>query len=291
MRHVLILIIFLWAGALHGAEIEVQMFNKLNNEYALGTSTQLELLMAQTNVNTDKAAIIEQETLIKNTKRNLAYVMGNHEKSDFAIEKSLIINDTLKYDTLYTKTLEKNNTIQSSLLSEEISKSELKLIIDSFLPSPFGSLSYSTSDSNSGSGFISQSSSDGLQASAGIQWNLFNGGKRLNTAKNYKLSKEIIQQETKKASDITLKELKNTYQNYQKLRQLISLRKENINTTTLRYEQSKKLYDLGQITLTDLRDMEIEHLQTQQIVVNTLFELRLSELLLYQISGELLSKL
>ena len=33
MRHVLILIIFLWAGVLHGAEIEVQMFNKLNNEY------------------------------------------------------------------------------------------------------------------------------------------------------------------------------------------------------------------------------------------------------------------
>ena len=68
------------------------------------------------------------------------------------------------------------------------------------------------------------------------------------------------------------------------------MEKRNLKNAEVNFTRSRELYQLGKVTNVQFRDAQLNYLRAQVSIVNSKYQVRLSEFELIRLSGRLIQK-
>lgn len=270
-------------------EISKLRYERIKHQTDYGQTTKLELLKAEVDVNNDSINYINTRQEFINSKRNLNIILGVQIEEDFVVETEVEFITFLSFEDLLSLSLENNVVLQQQEKNIAISEYSIKANKGNYLPKVglTGSYGWNKSE-NPSTAFTAGSTSNGLEAGLNLSWNVFDGGFTKTRVANAKIvldSQEILQEQQFKTLENILK---NTSEEYTNKLFILKAQEQNVTTNQNNFERSVEQYKLGQINSIDFRLAQVNLLNAQTDLTNTMYETKLIELNLLQLTGQLL---
>ncbi|AKA34591.1 MAG: TolC family protein [Muricauda sp.] len=258
--------------------------------FEFGQSNKLDVLNAEVDLVNDSINLMNERQLLKNTIRDLNIVLNQELENTYTVDTTVAFTDVLVLED-FLKTAEENNV---RLLQAEkniaINDYTLKASKSVFLPTIGLTGSYGWNEGNfPATNFLASNNSTGISGGVNLTWNLFDGGRGITQVKNAKillesqeLMKDQIRQEVKR-------DIANARGNYLNRLEVYRLQEQNVKTATDNFLRSSERYKLGQISSVELRQAQLNLLNSKTSKNQAKYNAKLAELQLLQLTGQLLN--
>ena len=266
-------------------QISKDRYNRLLERYDFGSISNLELLNAEADLNTDLINLNNSSLNLKICKNNLHFLMGFSDTINTIIEDKIIFNDNINLDDLKIKSALNNSTILMAQLSHKIAEQDLKISKSSIAPKVDLITSYSFNQVGSETSFISKQSDQSFFGGINIQIPIFTGNIRRSTIKNSKINLDSKRHELESIQDNIYITLVNTYESYIEGLNNLELQERSLNTFEINFEKSKDLYLIGQLSSVDFRESQVNLMNFKLLYSANLYNTKIQEFILYQLSG------
>lgn len=263
-------------------------FEFADEKFKAGKAAKTELLQAQVDLNTDKSIQIRQETNFKNSKAILNQLLAREVNTEFDVNEIVLLKSEIKLEDIQQKAISQNAGLQIAKRNQNVNLLTIKEVQAERMPSIQLKSGYNFSRSQSEAGFLQSSQSLGFHYGAGLSINLFNGydvNRRLmNNKLAYRSSEWMYKDSLSKVQSSILQ----TWNNYQASLQLLSFEKQNIQVAEENYAIAEEQYRVGVITSIELRNAQINLINTKTRSITIQYETKLIETDILRISGEIL---
>ena len=259
-----------------------------DDKYKAGKSAKTELLQAQVDLNTDKSNKIRQETALKNSKAILNQLLARDVNTDFDVDDNVTLKTEVKLEDIQSKAISKNAGLQIAKKNQNVNLLSIKEVQAERMPSIQLKSGYNFSRSQSEAGFLQSSQSLGFHYGAGLSINLFNGydvNRRLiNNRLAYRSSEWMYKDSLSKVQSAVAQ----AWNNFQGSLQLLSFEKQNIQVAEENYSIAEEQYKVGVITSIELRNAQINLINSKTRLLMVQYESKINETELLRLSGELM---
>ena len=273
--------------------ISQRRFKRAKYQYEYGQTTKLEVLNAEVDINNDSILVINARQQLSNAKRGLNAVLGIEKDENYQVETGVNFNRLMNFEALQQKTIANNTVLKQNQKNIAISKFNIKINKANYLPSLNLSTSYGfnrTENENLVNPFGARLiTSDGLNAGLNLSWNIFDGGATKTRVANAKIALENQQILLDQQKFAIQNSLKNTWENYRNQLFVLKSQEKNIQTTQNNFDRTQEKYRLGQVTSIEFRQAQINLINSKTAANNAKFDAKLIELLLLQLSGDILN--
>jgi len=257
------------------------------NRFEIGKSAKLELLNAQVDYNTDTTNLLKQQELYRNTKIGLNEIMGRDITLDYVVENSFQIDSGLVFNNLVQGALSQNPTLRAALVSKRIAELDLKQVKANRYPVVGLTSGYNFSRSKSALGFSTLNTSNGLNYGITASINIFNGFLQKRNERNAAINIETAQLDYQRINQSVNAQLATAYQTYQTNLGLLKLEESNTKIATQNLDITLAKYRLGSISQMEIRDAQLNYINATVRYSNALYQAKLAEITLKEISGNL----
>lgn len=259
-------------------------------QFEYGQSNKLGVLNAEVDINNDSINIISAKQLLDNSKRDLNVVLGNSLQKEFAVDTTVVFLLDLNKETLSSKFKANNVNLLQIEKNIAISNYTIKANKAAYLPTLglTGSYGWNKNNNNSAS-FLTVSTNTGLSAGLNLSWNIFDGGSAITRVKNAKIALE--NQELQK-QDVILsleRDFNNAWDDYQNRLEIYNIQEANIVTAKNNFERTNEQFKIGRSTSIEFRQAQLNLLNAQLSRNQAKYQAKTAEILVLQISGELLN--
>jgi outer membrane protein TolC len=267
--------------------ISNQRLDLAKNRFSIGKASKLEVLNAQVDLNTDKVSLLRQKELYTNTKTALNELLARDSSTNFTVAEEIAIDNPLLLPELINLAEKQNPLLQAQIINKRVSELQLKQVKAGRYPTIRVSTGYNFGQSQSSLGFITQSTSRGLNYGFNASLNLFDG---LAQNRNEKIA--TIQIETAAAQieqqSLALKsQLTTAYQTYLTNLELIQLEDKNEAIAKQNLEITLDKFRIGTITTLEFRTAQLNYVNAKVRYSNAQYQAKLSEIALREIAGNL----
>jgi outer membrane protein len=256
-------------------------------KYKAGKSAKTEMLKAQVDLNTDRAALMRQENNFKNYQSNLNQLLGRDLNVNFTIAEKIPEPKTYKLDDLLNKITGQNTNLMIAKKNQQVSLLSVKEMEAERIPSIQLKSGYNYNRQKSEAGFLQSAQNNGFHYGAGLSINLFNGfdvNKRLQNARLNLKSNELVYKDSLTRLQ---NQVQHAYNNYLLSIQFIAFEKENEKVAQENFDIANEQYKVGAITSMELRDAQLNLLNSQIRLLNAQYEAQMNETELLKLTGEL----
>jgi len=268
--------------------ISKQRVELAQNRFSIGKASKLEVLNAQVDLNTDETLMQRQKELYANTKIQLNEQLARDLKLDFEVIPEIFVDESLLLPNLESNVVKNNPLLDAQIIAQRISELRLKQIRAARYPTIFASTGYNFRSSETSLGFNVSSRSQGFNYGFGATLNLFDG---FNQNRNEKIGK-IELQNAKLAIEEQEQELLSmlgtTYQTYLTNVSLIELEGNNESIAKENLDITVQKYRIGIIPTIEFRTAQLNYITAKVRFSNAKFQAKLSEIILKQLSGNLM---
>lgn len=268
-------------------EISNQRLALAKNRFTIGKASKLEVLNAQVDLNTDKTEHLRQKELYANTKIILNQLMARDPKIDFKVVDQIEVDNSLFLDELTAMAQKQNPELQTQIINQRISELQLKQIKGERYPTINLTSGYQFSENQSGLGFTTQSSAQGLNYGLRASLNLFDGFAQNRNEKIAKIeidnTKLAIEQQNQKL----ISQLASYYQTYLTNLDLIKIEFENEAIAKQNLEITVDKFKIGTITTLEFRTAQLNYVNAKLNYSKAQFRAKLTEILLKELAGNL----
>ena len=258
-------------------------------QYDFGQGSRIDVLNARVDISRDSVNLLNALQQLENAKRDLNVTMGEDVDHDFLISTDVSYDVSSTKNDLLQQALEQNIGIKLADQDRLISELDLSIIDAQRKPkiSANAGLNYTYQDNPSGS-FISSSTSNGLNLGVSLNWNLFDGGRRKVQEQNVQVAMEnqLIQKD-----QVILqleRDIENTWGEYQNALYVLEVEDSSLETSQANLERSQELFNGGQITSVELRQAQLNLLNSEIGRNNAKFAAKLVEVELFYLAGRIL---
>jgi len=238
----------------------------------------------------DSINIINEQQELKNSKRDLNFVLGNVLQSTFTVDT--LVTFILGLDKADMLEKMKRNNVSLLQLDKNIliGEYDIKSNKSSYLPTLdlIGSYGWNKNNNNAAS-FVSVSRNTGLTGGLSLSWDIFDGGSTITNVKNAKLNLESQQLEKEQVLIDIERNFNNAWDDYQNKLIIYRVQERNILTAKNNFERTNENFKLGQVTSIEFRQAQLNLLNTEVSRNQAKYDAKLSELKVLQLSGELLN--
>lgn len=271
-------------------DVSKKRLERAKYQYDYGQSTKLEWLNAQVDVNNDSINLVNARQQLFNAKRDLNVVLGVENDINYQVETDVDFNTLMAFDQLLAQSQENNVLLKQFEKNIAIDELNLKISRSNFLPTAGINTSYGWNRSdNAPTSFLAAATSTGFNAGINLTWNLFDGGTTKTQIANAKISIENQQILKDQQLNILKNTLMNTYESYQNALFILEAQEKNLDTNQDNFDRTEERYKLGQVTSIEFRQAQVNLLNAQNALNNAMYDAKLLELELYQLSGEILN--
>ena len=267
--------------------ISLDRYKRSYEKSKYGLSSNLDLLNAEIDLNTDMINLNNAEIDFKATRNDLFFLIGKSDTT-FIFDESILFNDSLVLNDLLKKQKQKNSTILMAELNYNIAKQDLKISKSKMSPKVDLSTSFSFNKIGSETSFISKQTDRGVFGVVSIQFPIFNGDIVRRNIKNSKLNLESKKYQLNEVQNKIELSLINAYNLYNQGLKNLEIQRENLEIFDLNFQKSKELYLLGQLSSVQFREAQLNLLNFKINYSANLFNTKIQEYLLYQFSGMLI---
>ncbi len=249
-------------------------FQELRNE--VGTSGRFELLQFRQSAATDSANLIRQRAAVFSAYQTLNLVMGADPEMHYSLTDSLpSAFEPLSYPVLKDKMLSSNRTLHNQLVQLQLREKEMQLSRADLYPTLAltSSASYALGVSKLSDGRSLNQNNFQSAIGLGLNFNLSDGGRVRRAIQEAGINQEISQL-TKGEIELTLlTNLRTLTQNYEAMRLVLSLNQQNVLTGKDNFFLAGERYNAGLITALDYRNIQVQYLNTQLEMLQTVWTL------------------
>jgi outer membrane protein TolC len=267
--------------------ISNQRVTLANNRFTIGKASKLEVLNAQVDLNTDITTYLKQKELYANTKTLLNQMLARDVKTDFRVIDLIAVDDKLLLPELISLAEKQNPQLEAQVLNKRIAELQLKQIKGDRYPVISVNSAYNFNESESSLGFVTQSSSRGLNYGFTATLNLFDG---FNQRRNEKVAKLLIDnaniaiEQQNQALQATLT---TSYQTYLTNLELMKLEQKNEVIAKQNLDITLEKFRIGTIPTIEVRTAQLNYLNAKVRNSNAQFQAKLSEIALKELAGNL----
>jgi len=232
-----------------------------------GSAVTYDVLQAQNAYLEDRASYLLQEVAYKNSMRNLAYLMADHDNTDYDLTEAFepVLVD-YELDSLLAQMTVNNKTLQSQYVSMRLLDNTIASAKSAYSPSLdfAGGLTGTSTRVKAENADASWSKNASLYGNFTLSWNLFSGGNRKRAVEIAQIDRQL--------ADVTLIDINhdlsnrmaNLYEFYQVRKELLVLAKENLEAARLNMQISREKFDAGAINSFNYRDVQQIYLNASQ---------------------------
>lgn len=271
-------------------EISKDRLTRSEYQFEYGQNTKLEVLNAQVDINNDSIAIVNTEQELRNTKRDLNVILGNKLTLDFNVDTDINFVFQLDRDELWTKTKANNVSLLQVEKSINISSLDVKSNRSQYLPTVglTGTYGWNKNNNNAAS-FVAVSTNTGLSGGINLSWNLFDGGSTLTRVRNAKITLENQQLQKEQILIDIERNFNNSWDDYQNKILIYELQEKNIRTAQNNFDRTKEKFKIGQVNSIEFRQAQLNLLNAELSRNQAKYNAKLAELVILQLSGDLLN--
>lgn len=270
-------------------DISRERWTRAKYSFEFGQNSQLDILNAEVDYNTDSINFLTIVQQLKNEKRNLNLLMGRDINLDFGIDTILVFEESLTYDELAVQANQKNAVLvlqQGGLKNADF---DMKVAKSALIPNIGINSSYGWNSNQFAPGnFLSERTSTALNLGATLTWNIFDGGISNTKRQNSKLQYENQQIFLEKVQLDLERQLRNAWTIYQMALFVMVAEERNKQTNQRNFSRSKEQYELGQINSIEFRQAQFNLLNAKLNYNQAKYSAKVAELALKKLSGTLL---
>lgn len=289
------------ATAYYRLVLEQQRYEVLNNtlelsderleiakaQYEFGRASKRDFLAAQVDYNADLTALVSQEQVIQNSRVNLNELLAVAPDHDFAVNDTITVKEDLYLGDLKDDAFRNNKTFLVTQRMENVAYLQLKELRAQRLPTISLSGSYNDNELNSDAGFLLRNQQQGINLGATISLNLFSGlslNRRIQGAKiQISNQRHLIEQ----FENQMLSDLQRTFNTYENSKRLLEIEKNNYEVAIENADITLDRFRLGITNYLEFRDAQVNRLQAESRLIESLFTIKQNEIELMRLSGKI----
>ena len=231
--------------------------------YEYGQGTQLDILNAQVDLNTDSVNLLNAIQQLSNSIRNVNFIMGAEISNEISLTDEITIDRTLQKADMLQLAKDRNVLIaqlDKNLLSQEYALGSSRA---AFLPTISANAGYDYRGSLDPNGaFVTGNTISGPNAGLTLSWNLFNG--QLKTQiKNAELNLESLATQKENTARQVEFDLLNAFDAYETALFILDSQQDNVTTARRNFERSQESFKLAQINSVEFRQAQLNLLNAE----------------------------
>ncbi len=271
-------------------EISKDRLTRQEYQFEYGQNTKLDVLNAEVDINNDSINIINLKQRLINAKRDLNFVTGNSIIQDFEVDTTVTFLLQLNKQELLNKLYKNNVTLIQNEKNIAINEFTLKANKSGYLPTIGLSGTYGwNKNNNNAASFVAVSSNSGLSGGLNLSWNIFDGGSTITRVKNAQINLEN-QKLLKEQLRLDVERIyNNAWDDYQNKLKIYQVQEENIKTASNNFSRTQEKFKLGQVNSIVFRQAQLNLLTSELSRNQAKYDAKLAEVVVLQLSGELLN--
>ncbi len=254
--------------------------------YDYGQGTQLDILNAKVDLNTDSVNLVNSQQQLSNSLRTINLLMAEDLSVSYKISDEITLNTVLDKTEMLASAKEKNvqiSSIENNLIVQELALGNAK---SGLLPSVSANVGYDFRGSSDPNGaFVVGSTITGPNAGLTLSWNIFSG--QTNTrVQNAKLNVESLLLQKESAELKVELNLLNAYDAYTTNLFILNAQKANLETAARNFERSQEAFRVGQITSVEFRQAQLNLLTAEIQLSQSKINAKNAELQVLALAGK-----
>jgi outer membrane protein len=262
--------------------------NIAKTKFNIGSSSKVEYLQAQVDMNAEVSAYKKQQITIDASKVNLNKLLARDVSPEYEVVDSIEINYNPTYDDLKAKAAKENTGLQLAQKNITISGLTIKELRAQRFPVIGLNGNYSYSKSTSQANFILENRTNGFNYGFTATYNLFNGFTLNQKIKNAKLDLENSTINFNAAQTEVNAELIIVFKNFQNNLELLQMEESNGKLAKENVDLSLERFKAGTIDELQLKEAQQSFTEAQNRLVNARYDTKIAETDLKKLAGELL---
>ena len=269
-------------------QVSTERLRLAENRYQAGTGSKLDYLQNKVDYNNDRSALLTQEYVLDAAKIQLNVLMARDASTAFTVTDSITSELIPEYGMLQKDLAAKNSTLKLMELNKNLAALDIKSIRAQQLPKLSLNAGYNYNRSKTTAGFMLLNQNQGAVYGVNATVPLFNG---FNLNRQYHeaqlLWKGTNLQYQKQQLQLN-SELSAVYLRYKRNNELLQLQQENTQVARQTVAIALEKYRTGTSTLLDVKNAQQNLLNTENSYISVLYEVKIAELDLMKLSGNLI---
>lgn len=270
-------------------DISKTRLQRAQYSFDYGQSTQLDVLNAEVDINTDSINYLTIVQQLGNAKRDLNLLMGRDVNTAFSVDTTVNYARDIEIQTLREEVQNKNINILQIDRQIESSEYDVGISKSGWIPRLDATASYRwNKNNNAANSGLADTRTTGPSAGLSLVWNVFDGGATSTMVQNAKValeSQHIIREQAQQQLD---RDLNNAWTTYQTALFILDTQRKNLETSQRNFDRTVEQNKLGQVTSIEFRQAQVNLLNAAQIYNEAKYIAKNAELALLQLSGHLL---
>lgn len=271
-------------------ELSRTRLERVKTSRDLGAANSLDVLNAQLDLHNDSMAILNVENQLGAVTRQMNQIMGESITNEFLVPTNVGAFQAMSLDSILMLAKNNNTALVMAGIQEKMADLDIDLARANSMPTISLTSAYGYNASQNGRGIVLEQSSLGFSSGISISIPIFNGGKVKTAMENagYAMDKSKVQRSKNELS--VEREVYDYWNNYQYYKQLQEVETKNLSVAELSLKRSEDSYRLGQITSLELRQAQLQVLNSKNRISAAMFNMKKMEYQLLRMAGALVNE-
>jgi outer membrane protein TolC len=271
-------------------ETSVTRYKRVETRTGLGAGSNLELLSAEVDLNSDSSSYATAMVNVENAVRNLAFLIGAPVTEALVPDRAVTFSELLDAAVVLRDAQAQNPSLTAARQAVKSTEWFAKATTSALLPTLSLNASYGLTNVENEVGLVLVQQNVGLTGNVALQWNLFDGWRREINRKNARVQLENARENEALAQEQLIRDVTNTFAGYKNNLSQIAKEERSVATARRNLARAQELYGLGQITSTQLREAQLNVSRTLLRLNATRYAAKTAEIELLRLSGRLMEK-
>lgn len=267
-------------------QLSKERFDLITLRSKNGAASDLELLQAKLDLNTDSSNYLNHLNIISKMKADLAMVMGEAGETSFDVDENIPALPALDKSIILENALTQNTSLLVQKSQIAIIDQQRKEIQSRYYPQLSFYAQYSATISQSEVGLLSSNRSLGPGIGFTLSWTILDGLANVTAVKNNRFQKENAEFAVQKQEQTIKTEVDKAWQDYAYSERMYRLENSSIINTTAMFEIAQKSFENGSLTQFELREIQFSIIQAKNRQLTSELNLRTAVLNLSLFTGD-----
>ncbi|MDY2605356.1 MAG: TolC family protein [Alloprevotella sp.] len=273
----------------HAVALSAERLRIVQERWAIGNNSRLDLQQAQVDFNADSAKSLKQRELLASSRIRLNALMANHDVDARieAADTAITLCPTLRFDSLWAACLRTNTSLLQALSQRRLADIDLRAVRSRDYPYVRLSGSYAYAYSHSGSGQGTDRHTLGADVGVTVGMTLFDGNRRRERA-NALIAADNAEQARQNVMLNLRADLTDLWQAYQNNLALLALEEQNVVTARSNHAIACERFLLGDLSGIEMREAQQSLLDAEERILEAQYNTKVCEISLKVISGRVM---
>lgn len=269
-------------------EISEERYRIADTKRQIGTGSEYDLLLAQTDLNSDKAAVIREKVLYNDSRLRLLRLLNLETDSVFEVDPEISLLSPINLREVMTGIELNNRQLQSADVQYRIAGLQRQELLRDRMPTIGLIAGYNVNNRETENSIRRLQETDGYRYGVTLRIPIIDGlnmNRKLQAARIFEKNASLSLDE----QVLILRSIASAeYTNYTSTREIVAIEQENISLANQTLEIALERFYIGTITSLELRESQRTLINTETRLISAQYEAKVSETELLRLMGRLL---